>query len=54
MNETKNVPEERCPACGNVMRVVRVVPRVAGHAELRSFKCATCGEIITKPVEPNG
>ena len=29
------------------MRLVRVTPAVAGHPELRSFKCSGCGEVLT-------
>jgi len=51
MDETSRVITEICPACGNPMRLAAVVPRVAGHPELRSFKCMSCNEVITKPVD---
>ncbi len=40
-----------CPKCKQPMRLVRVVPALAGHPELQSFKCRACGEVTTRPVE---
>lgn len=34
------------------MRLARVLPRVGGHAELRSFECRACREAVTLEVEP--
>ena len=36
-----------CPTCATTMRLVRSVPAVAGHPELRSFECSDCGEALT-------
>jgi hypothetical protein len=31
------------------MRLVRVVPPLAGHPELQSFECRACREVLTRP-----
>lgn len=40
------------PACTQPLQLVRVTPAIAGHPELRSFKCADCGEVITAEAPP--
>src|SRR5579872_3090658 len=40
-----------CPACGKLMRLANVVPAFAGHAEIRSYKCDSCGEVRATEVE---
>jgi hypothetical protein len=50
---------EVCPECGGTMKLAWIVPGIAHHPELRSFKCERCGEVVTKsvdadpPPEPN-
>jgi hypothetical protein len=34
------------------MRLIRVLPAVAGHPELHSFKCDGCGEVVTTETPP--
>jgi hypothetical protein len=45
---TDNFPLLRCPACGNVMRLVRNVPRPGGLPNLAVFACASCSEVETR------
>jgi hypothetical protein len=44
-------PVVDCPACGKLMRLAYVVPAFAAHAEIRSFKCDSCGEVRTTEIE---
>ena len=39
-----------CAGCGAAMQVVGVVPRVAGHDELCTYRCDRCGAVETIPV----
>jgi hypothetical protein len=39
-----------CAGCGATMQVVAVAPRVAGHDELRTYRCERCGVVETRPV----
>jgi hypothetical protein len=43
-----NFPLLRCPACGNVMKLVRNVPRSGGLPDLAVFACPSCSEVETK------
>lgn len=47
MLESKN-ETLRCPSCSMQMHLVRVVPRLGGLAELRSYKCKSCGTTLTR------
>jgi hypothetical protein len=42
-----------CPTCQEPMRLGHVIPRFAGHPEIRSFQCSACGEVLTM-VENDG
>ena len=42
-----NLPILRCSACGNIMRLVRTVPR-PGEADLRVVICSSCNEVEVK------
>jgi hypothetical protein len=46
MIDTDNPPT--CPNCREPMRIGHVVPRLAGHPEIRSFQCGSCGEVIVE------
>jgi hypothetical protein len=39
-----------CASCGATMQVAAVVPRIAGHDELRTYRCDRCGAVETIPV----
>jgi uncharacterized Zn finger protein len=41
----------KCPSCGTPMQLRTVLPSVAGHPELRTFRCAGCGIVKTQLVE---
>jgi rubredoxin len=43
-----------CPRCGAAMRIVLVVPAVAGHPELTSYACRVCGDVTTKAEGDDG
>jgi hypothetical protein len=43
-----------CPRCGAAMRIVLVVPAVAGHPELTSYACRACGDVATKAEGDDG
>jgi hypothetical protein len=30
------------------MKLARVIPKVAGHPEIRSFECRPCGEAVSE------
>src|SRR5262245_2184108 len=36
------------------MTLAHVVPRVGQHPELRSYRCAACGDAITRTIDPPG
>lgn len=38
----------RCDSCSSPMSLKRVVPRVGGMAELHTYQCAGCGNIVTE------
>src|SRR5690242_9077917 len=40
-----------CPACGKLMRLATVVPAFADHAEIRSYKCVSCGEVRATEID---
>lgn len=41
-------PDRRaCPACDGRMSLVRVLPKLGGLPELRTFRCAGCGATET-------
>jgi hypothetical protein len=41
----------KCPRCGAVMEIVRVVPRAATFPPLNTLRCVNCGNEITVEVE---
>ncbi len=47
-------PAPVCPHCGKLMRVARIVPRLGGLPELRSYECRPCAISFTEAVEPGG
>ena len=55
MDSQPNHTEDRFAppcACGGRMTLVRVHPRVGGLAELRSYRCETCGHVETVEARP--
>jgi hypothetical protein len=40
----------RCSSCGNVMKLLRAVPRLGGLPELVVLVCPSCNEIETKEI----
>ena len=38
----------RCPACGAVMMLAGVLPKLASHPELHTFRCGACKEVETR------
>jgi predicted RNA-binding Zn-ribbon protein involved in translation (DUF1610 family) len=36
-----------CPVCGSAMKLARIIPKLGGLPELRTFQCASCGEVVT-------
>ncbi len=40
-----------CPACGKLMRLATVVPAFADHAEIRSYRCDSCGEVRATEID---
>lgn len=49
MNTAEAPP--KCPNCDNPMKLVGVVPAIAGHPKLLTFKCEKCGAILTDAKE---
>jgi predicted RNA-binding Zn-ribbon protein involved in translation (DUF1610 family) len=45
-----NLPLLRCLSCGNVMKLLRTVPRLGGLPELVVFVCPSCNEVETKEI----
>jgi hypothetical protein len=43
---TDTVDPPNCPNCREPMRLGHVIPRLAGHPEIQSFQCNSCGEAI--------
>jgi hypothetical protein len=43
-----NLPILRCPSCGDVMKLVRTVPRLGGLPDLVVLACSTCNEVEVK------
>jgi hypothetical protein len=41
-----------CPKCAKRMVLGCAIPQYGGHAEIRSYKCLGCGEVITRMFEP--
>jgi hypothetical protein len=57
MMVSDNLPILRCPSCGNMMKLLRTVPRLdqrgpdpqgGGLPDLLVFLCPSCNEIETK------
>jgi hypothetical protein len=44
-------PVVDCPACGKLMQLTTVVPTFAGHPEIHSWRCDSCGEVRATEVE---
>ena len=49
-----NLPLLRCSSCGNVMKLLRTVPRLGGLPELVVFVCPSCNEVETKEISQAG
>lgn len=47
--EQPSVPH--CPSCNGTMQMERLVPALAGHPELRTYKCPMCKSILTVPIQ---
>jgi hypothetical protein len=45
--ELKSPQELTCRQCGTKMQLAQTVPAVAGHAELRTYRCGSCGAVTT-------
>ena len=45
MNMADNLPMQRCPSCGNMMKLVRSVPRLGGLPDLHFVVCPSCNEV---------
>ena len=45
-----NLPIQRCPSCGNIMKLVRSVPRLGGLPDLHFVACPSCNETEVKDV----
>jgi hypothetical protein len=45
---TDNLPILRCLCCGNIMKLVRTVPRVGGLPSLVVVACSSCNEVEVK------
>jgi hypothetical protein len=43
-----NLPILRCLCCGDMMRLVRTVPRVGGLPALFVIACSSCSEVEVK------
>jgi hypothetical protein len=43
-----NLPILRCLCCGNIMKLVRTVPRVGGLPSLVVVACSSCNEVEVK------
>jgi hypothetical protein len=43
-----NLPISRCLCCGDMMKLVRTVPRVQGLPGLVVVACAACNEVEVK------
>jgi len=41
-----------CPSCGKPMALARILPRLGGAPELRTFQCHPCGVVQTEAVSP--
>jgi hypothetical protein len=48
-----NLPFVTCSRCGQLMRLVRTMPRCGILPELHVFACPACGDIETKGI-PSG
>jgi hypothetical protein len=36
-----------CPHCSGAMALVRVLPKLGGLPELRTYQCVECKEVLT-------
>jgi len=45
MNDPVEVPP--CSKCSEPRSVATVLPPLAGHPEIVSFRCQSCGEVLT-------
>jgi hypothetical protein len=45
-----NLPFITCTRCGQLMRLVRAMPRCGILPELHVFACPSCGDIETKGI----
>jgi len=45
-----NLPILRCPACGDIMKLVRSVQRLGGLPDLSVVACLSCNETEVKDV----
>jgi len=45
-----NLPILRCPACGDIMKLVRSVQRLGGLPDLSVVACLACNETEVKDV----
>jgi hypothetical protein len=48
MTLADNLPILRCLCCGDVMKLVRSVPRLGGLPGLLVFACSACNEVEVK------
>jgi transposase-like protein len=44
-------PAPLCPHCGQPMRLARIVPRLGGLPELRTYECRACGVSFTQAAQ---
>jgi transposase-like protein len=56
MDSGNVVPISRhfCPACGQPMRLVLVIPRFGSFPELQTYECKSCGVSYTEAVKDGG
>ena len=51
MREVAGQMQPACPSCGKALRLTRVMPRLGGRTELRTYGCQRCGVWLTEAAD---
>jgi hypothetical protein len=52
--KTDEKPARKCERCGAEMKFIVALPRAGGLSTLNTFRCMSCDNVATEPVDKNG